>query len=77
MIKGVHTMFYSSKADESRNFLRDKLGLKSTDIGDEWLIFDLYQSFLFLINDILIEIVNNTENKLFYFYLRKQQSTYV
>jgi hypothetical protein len=41
MIKGVHTMFYSSKATELRNFLRDKLGFKSTDIGEGWLIFNL------------------------------------
>ena len=41
MIKGVHTMFYSSDAAGLRTFLRDKLNLKSTDIGDGWLIFDL------------------------------------
>ena len=41
MIKGVHTMFYSSKAEELRKFLSTKLGLKSNDIGDGWLIFDL------------------------------------
>ena len=41
MIKGVHSMFYSSKADELRIFLGDKLGLKSTDVGDGWLIFDV------------------------------------
>ncbi len=41
MIKGVHTMFYSSDADGLRNFLRDKLGLKATDIGHGWLIFEL------------------------------------
>lgn len=41
MIKGVHTMFYSSDAKELRIFLRDKLGLKATDVGDGWLIFDL------------------------------------
>ena len=41
MIKGVHTMFYSSDADGLRTFLRDKLGLKANDIGDGWLIFDL------------------------------------
>ena len=41
MIRGVHTMFYSSKADELRKFLNDKLNLKSTDVGDGWLIFDL------------------------------------
>lgn len=41
MIKGVHTMFYSSQAAELRAFLRDKIGLKATDVGDGWLIFDL------------------------------------
>ena len=41
MIKGVHTMFYSSDADGLRAFFRDKLNLKTTDIGDGWLIFDL------------------------------------
>jgi catechol 2,3-dioxygenase-like lactoylglutathione lyase family enzyme len=41
MIKGVHTMFYGSNAAELRTFLRDKLGLKGTDVGDGWLIFDL------------------------------------
>ena len=34
MIKGVHTMFYSSQADELRAFIRDQLGFKATDIGD-------------------------------------------
>jgi catechol 2,3-dioxygenase-like lactoylglutathione lyase family enzyme len=41
MIKGVHTMFYSSRADELRAFLRDKLGFPCSDVGDGWLIFDL------------------------------------
>jgi catechol 2,3-dioxygenase-like lactoylglutathione lyase family enzyme len=41
MIKGVHTMIYSSHADELRIFLRDKLGFKARDIGEGWLIFDL------------------------------------
>jgi catechol 2,3-dioxygenase-like lactoylglutathione lyase family enzyme len=41
MIKGVHTMFYSSKPDELRAFLRDKLGFSFTDVGEGWLIFDL------------------------------------
>lgn len=42
MIKGVHTMFYSSQAAELRGFLRDKLGFTSfTDTGEGWLIFDL------------------------------------
>ena len=41
MIKGVHTMFYSSKAEELRAFLRDKLGFAGTDVGGGWLIFDI------------------------------------
>ena len=41
MIKGVHTMFYSSQAEELRAFLRDKLGFPFTDVGEGWLIFDL------------------------------------
>jgi predicted enzyme related to lactoylglutathione lyase len=41
MIRGVHTMFYSSQADEMRAFLRDKLGFSFTDVGQGWLIFNL------------------------------------
>jgi catechol 2,3-dioxygenase-like lactoylglutathione lyase family enzyme len=41
MIRGVHTMFYSSDADALRAFLRDKLGFSFTDVGEGWLIFDL------------------------------------
>jgi predicted enzyme related to lactoylglutathione lyase len=41
MITGVHTMFYTSKPDELRAFLRDKLNLSFTDVGEGWLIFDL------------------------------------
>jgi predicted enzyme related to lactoylglutathione lyase len=41
MIRGVHTMFYSSQAAELRAFLRDKLGFPATDVGEGWLIFDL------------------------------------
>ena len=40
MIRGLHAMFYSSQAAELRSFLRDKLKLRGTDIGDGWLIFD-------------------------------------
>lgn len=40
MIRGLHAMFYSSQADELRTFLKDKLGLKGTDVGGGWLIFD-------------------------------------
>jgi hypothetical protein len=41
MIRGVHTMFYSSKADELRAFVRDKLKFPAFDVGGGWLIFDL------------------------------------
>jgi catechol 2,3-dioxygenase-like lactoylglutathione lyase family enzyme len=41
MIRGVHTMFYSSEPDALRTFLRDKLGFQSTDVGGGWLIFDV------------------------------------
>ena len=41
MIQGVHTMFYSSQAEELRAFLRDKLGFPAHDVGDGWLICDL------------------------------------
>ena len=40
-IKGVHAMFYSSKADEMRAFIKEKLALPYTDVGEGWLIFDL------------------------------------
>ena len=41
MIKGVHTMFYSSKPEELRSFLRDKLKFPFTDVGEGWLIFEM------------------------------------
>ena len=41
MITGVHTMFYTSKPEELRAFIRDKLGFPATDVGEGWLIFDL------------------------------------
>ena len=42
MIKGVHTMFYTSEPEALREFLRDTLGFDSyTDVGGGWLIFDL------------------------------------
>ena len=44
MIRGVHTMFYSSSPDELRAFLRDKLGFHAHDVGGGWLIFDLPES---------------------------------
>jgi predicted enzyme related to lactoylglutathione lyase len=44
MIRGMHGMFYSSEAEALRAFLRDKLGLKGTDVGGGWLIFDAPQA---------------------------------
>ncbi|HEY3173370.1 MAG TPA: VOC family protein [Thermoanaerobaculia bacterium] len=41
MIRGVHTMFYSSDPEGLRAFFRDKLGFPSNDVGDGWLIFDV------------------------------------
>ena len=41
MIKGVHTMFYSSQPEALRAFIRDKLRFPCSDVGDGWLIFDL------------------------------------
>jgi catechol 2,3-dioxygenase-like lactoylglutathione lyase family enzyme len=40
VIRGMHAMFYSSQAEALRAFLRDNLGMQSTDVGDGWLIFD-------------------------------------
>ena len=41
MIRGLHGLFYSTKAKEARAFMRDKLRLPVTDVGGGWLIFDL------------------------------------
>jgi predicted enzyme related to lactoylglutathione lyase len=41
MITGVHTMFYTSEPEALRVFLRDKLRLPFTDVGEGWLIFEL------------------------------------
>lgn len=41
MIKGLHGLFYTSKPEEMRAFLRDKLKFPFTDTGDGWLIFDM------------------------------------
>ena len=40
MIRGLHAMFYSSKAEELRAFFRDTLGFPGTDVGGGWLIFN-------------------------------------
>ncbi len=34
-------MFYSSEPEALRAFMRDKLALPCTDVGDGWLIFDV------------------------------------
>jgi len=44
VIKGVHTMFYTSEPEALRAFIRDKLGFSYTDVGEGWLIFDLPQA---------------------------------
>src|SRR5262249_17969070 len=41
MIRGAHTMFYSSHPEAFRAFMRDKLRFPCTDVGEGWLIFDL------------------------------------
>jgi len=41
MIRGVHTMFYTSEPEALRAFLRDKLDFPATDVGEGWLIFNL------------------------------------
>lgn len=41
MIRGIHGLFYSSEPEAMREFIRDKLKLPSTDVGEDWLIFDL------------------------------------
>jgi hypothetical protein len=41
MIRGLHGLFYSSEPEAMRSFLRDKLRLPHTDVGEGWLIFDL------------------------------------
>lgn len=40
MIRGMHAMFYSSEAKALRAFIKEKLRLPATDVGDGWLIFD-------------------------------------
>jgi catechol 2,3-dioxygenase-like lactoylglutathione lyase family enzyme len=34
-------MFYSSEAVALRTFIKEKLGLPATDVGEGWLIFDV------------------------------------
>jgi predicted enzyme related to lactoylglutathione lyase len=37
----MHGLLYTSRPDELREFIRDKLGIPFTDTGEGWLIFDL------------------------------------
>ncbi len=39
MIRGIHGLFFSSRPNRTRAFLRDTLGLPATDIGGGWLVF--------------------------------------
>lgn len=39
MIIGVHTLLYSTKAEQDRAFFRDVLGMQAVDSGGGWLIF--------------------------------------
>ena len=41
MIRGMHAMFYSSEAEALRMFIKEKLGLPATDVGEGWLIFPM------------------------------------
>jgi|SRR6476646_5612870 len=38
-IIGMHALIYSNRADETRRFFSDVLGLRSVDVGRGWLIF--------------------------------------
>ena len=44
MILGLHGLLYSSDAEATRAFIRDKLKLPFSDIWDGWLIFDLSEA---------------------------------
>ncbi|MGZ6125134.1 MAG: VOC family protein [Myxococcales bacterium] len=41
MIRGLHGLFYTSEPEAMRAFLRDRMRLPWTDVGEGWLIFDL------------------------------------
>jgi hypothetical protein len=38
MIRGLHGLFYSSEPEAMRAFLRDKVQLPHTDVGEGWLM---------------------------------------
>jgi len=41
MFTGAHMLFYSADPDADRAFLKDVLGFKYVDTGNNWLIFKL------------------------------------
>ena len=41
MISGAHMILFTPAVDETRDFLRNALGLRSVDAGGGWLIFAL------------------------------------
>ena len=41
MIRGMHGILYTPKAEEAREFIRDKLEFDSVDAGEGWLIFQI------------------------------------
>lgn len=40
-IRGLHGLFYSSEPEAARDFIKDKLKLPHSDVGEGWLIFDV------------------------------------
>jgi catechol 2,3-dioxygenase-like lactoylglutathione lyase family enzyme len=40
MIRGMHGLLYSTDADATRRFFREKMKFPGNDIGDGWWIFD-------------------------------------
>src|SRR5262249_34151911 len=41
MIRGIHGLLYSSDADATRAFFKEKVKLPGTDVGEGWWIFDV------------------------------------
>ena len=44
MIRGLHALFYSTRAAALRAFFREKLGLHGNAVGEGWVIFDLAEA---------------------------------
>lgn len=40
MIRGIHGLFYSSDAEATRTFFKEKVQLPGSDVGEGWWIFD-------------------------------------